>query len=243
MLLNCGAGEDSWESLGLQGDQASQSPRKPTLNTHWKNWCWSWSSNTLTTWCEELTHWKRPWCWERLRAGGEVATQDEMVGWHHWLNGHEFEHTPGDSKRQGSLVCCSPWGHKELDITEWLNNNSIHINCQLRSGGHYTAEGTHGLLTKWKLLLVRPAPLSYRHVPRRKVLPGAGIKASSPLAWSSLSVARWPWWPRYIGLFVCSPSCLGLETWGSSWWENELGACTSNRYGACCLQIHKLHCC
>ena len=38
---------------------------------HWKDWCWSWSSNTLATWCEELTHWKRPWCWERLKAGGE----------------------------------------------------------------------------------------------------------------------------------------------------------------------------
>ena len=38
---------------------------------HWKDWCWSWNSNTLVTWCKELTHLKRPWCWERLRAGGE----------------------------------------------------------------------------------------------------------------------------------------------------------------------------
>ena len=44
---------------------------KSVLNVHWKDWCWSWNSNTLATWCEELTHWKRPWCWERLRAGGE----------------------------------------------------------------------------------------------------------------------------------------------------------------------------
>ena len=51
---------------------------------------WSWSSNTLATWCEELTHWKRPWYWERLKTG-EGMTEDEMVGWHHWLNGHEFE--------------------------------------------------------------------------------------------------------------------------------------------------------
>ena len=41
------------------------------LNIHWKGWWWNWSSNTLATWCEELAHWKRPWCWERLRAGGE----------------------------------------------------------------------------------------------------------------------------------------------------------------------------
>ena len=48
--------EDSWESLGLQQNQNSQSWRKPVLNIHWKDWCWSWSSNTLNTWCEELTH-------------------------------------------------------------------------------------------------------------------------------------------------------------------------------------------
>ena len=45
--------------------------RKSILNIHWKDWCWSWSSNTLAAWCEELTHWKIPWCWERLKAGGE----------------------------------------------------------------------------------------------------------------------------------------------------------------------------
>ena len=51
------------------------------------------------------------------------ATENEMVGWHHWLNGHEFEKTPGDGEGQGNLACCSPWGHKESDTTEWLNNN------------------------------------------------------------------------------------------------------------------------
>ena len=47
-----------------------------------------------------------------------------MVGWLHWLNGHEFEQTPGDSEGQGSLVCCSPRGGKELDVTQWLKNNN-----------------------------------------------------------------------------------------------------------------------
>ena len=51
-------------------------------------------------------------------------TEDEMVGWHHRLNGHEFDQTLGDSDRQGRLSCCSPWGHKELDMTERLNNNN-----------------------------------------------------------------------------------------------------------------------
>ena len=51
-------------------------------------------------------------------------TEDEVVGWHHWLNGHEFEQAPGDGDGQGGMACYSPWDHKELDTTEQLNNNS-----------------------------------------------------------------------------------------------------------------------
>ena len=51
-------------------------------------------------------------------------TEDEMIGWHHQLNGHEFEQAPGDDEGQGSPVCCSPWGHKELDMTELLKNRN-----------------------------------------------------------------------------------------------------------------------
>ena len=51
------------------------------------------------------------------------TTEDEMAGWHHQLNGHKFEQTPGGNEGQRSLVCCGPWGRKELDTTEWLNNN------------------------------------------------------------------------------------------------------------------------
>ena len=80
MLLNCGVGEDSWVSLGLQGDPTSQSHRKSVLGVHWKDWCWSWNSSTLATWCEELTHLKRPWCWERLKAG-EEGDDRGWVGW------------------------------------------------------------------------------------------------------------------------------------------------------------------
>ena len=81
MLLNCGVGEDSWESLGLQGDPTSPSYRKSVLNIHWKDWCWSWNSNTSATWCKELTHWKRPWCWERLKKAGEGDDR----GWDGWM--------------------------------------------------------------------------------------------------------------------------------------------------------------
>ena len=78
----------------------------------------------VATWCKELTHWKRPWCWEGLRAGGKATTEDEKVGWHHWLNGHESEQTPGDGNGQGRLVCCSLWGHKESATTKQLDNNN-----------------------------------------------------------------------------------------------------------------------
>ena len=54
-----------------------------------------------------------------------------MVGWHHQLDGHEFEQTPGGSKAQGSLACCSPWGRKESDTTERLNNNWSTTSCLL----------------------------------------------------------------------------------------------------------------
>ena len=67
--------------------------------------------------------WKRPWCWEDWRQEEKWMTEDEMVEWHHPLNGHEFEQTPGDGDGQGGLVCCSPWCCKESDMTERLNNN------------------------------------------------------------------------------------------------------------------------
>ena len=58
----------------------------------------------------------KDWRWEE-----KGMTEDEMVGWHHWLNGHEFEQAVGVGDGQGSLSCCSPWGHKESDTTEQLN--------------------------------------------------------------------------------------------------------------------------
>ena len=84
---------------------------KSTLNIHWKDWCWGWSSNTLTTWCEEPTHWKRPWCWERWKAGGEgdnrgwdglVATPTQWT-WV-WVNSRRWWRTgkPGVLQSMGS---------------------------------------------------------------------------------------------------------------------------------------------
>ena len=61
----------------------------------------------------EPTHCKRPWCWERLKAEGEADDTGQMVGWRHQPDGHEFEQTLGDGERQGNLMCCNPWSHKE----------------------------------------------------------------------------------------------------------------------------------
>ena len=69
----------------------------------------------FATWWEELTHWKRAWCWERLKAKGQA--EDVIVKWHHQISGYEFEQTPGGREGQGSLAYCSPWRHKELDTT------------------------------------------------------------------------------------------------------------------------------
>ena len=79
MLLNCSVGEDSWESLGLQGDPTSPSKRKSILNIRWKDWCWSWNYNTLATWWEELTHLKRPWCWEKIKS--RRRREQQKVRW------------------------------------------------------------------------------------------------------------------------------------------------------------------
>ena len=112
-------GEDSWESLALQGDQTSQSERKSVLNIHWKDWCWSWSFNTLATWCKELTHWKRHWKnegrrrrgWQRMRwLDGITDSMDmSLTKLRELADGH------------GSLVWYSPLGLKELDTNELLN--------------------------------------------------------------------------------------------------------------------------
>ena len=112
--------EKTLESLGLQGDPISPSSRKSVLNIHWKDWCWSWNSNTLATWCEELTHLKRPWCWERLKVGGGGDNR----GWDGWmasLTRWMWVWWPGVGDGQGSLACWSPWGCKESETTELLN--------------------------------------------------------------------------------------------------------------------------
>ena len=82
---------------------------------------------------------ERPWCWERLKAGGEGDAEDEMVGWHHQLNGHESEQALGDGEGQGSLACCSSWGAKsltrlnqqqqQLTLSHWVLTSVLITQC------------------------------------------------------------------------------------------------------------------
>ena len=116
MLSNCGAGEDSWESLGLQ-DQTSQYERKSFLDIHWKDWCWNWSSNTWPPNGKSQLTGKDRDAEKNCEQEEKGVTDDEMVKWHHQLNGHEFEQTLGDGEGQESLAYCSPWGRKQLDMT------------------------------------------------------------------------------------------------------------------------------
>ena len=88
-------------------------------------------AETSIFWPPDAKSWlilKDPEPGEDWRQGEKGTTEDEMVGWHHRLNGRELEWTPGVGDGQGGLVCCSPWGHKESDTTEWLNWTEL--NCE-----------------------------------------------------------------------------------------------------------------
>ena len=69
--------------------------------------------------------WKDPDAGKDWRQGEKGTIEDEMVGWHHRCDAHEFEQALGVGDGQGSLLCCSPWGHKELDTTEWLHRTEL----------------------------------------------------------------------------------------------------------------------
>ena len=119
MCLNCGVREDSWESLGLQEIK----PVNPEGN---QSWIFigrtDAEAETPILWPPDAKNWllgKDPDAGKDRRQGGKGTTENEMFGWHHWLNGHEFEQALRDGEGQGSLKCCSPWGCK---VWHDLNN-------------------------------------------------------------------------------------------------------------------------
>ena len=136
MLLNCGVGEDSWESLGLQGDQ----PVHPKGDQSWEFIeTTDVEVETPILWPPDAKSWL---IWKDPDAGKDWGqeekgtTEDEMVGWNHWLNGHGFGWTPRVGNGQGGLGCCSSWGCKESDMTErlnWAELNWTELNGSLMS--------------------------------------------------------------------------------------------------------------
>ena len=90
--------------------------KRSVLNIHWRDWCWGWSSSTLATWCEELTHWKRPWCWEGLKAGGEGDDR----GWDGWM-ASPIQWTWVWASSRSWWWTGKPGSCKESDMTEQLN--------------------------------------------------------------------------------------------------------------------------
>ena len=126
MPSSCGTEEVSWESLGQQRYQ----PVSPKGNQPWI------FIGRTDAKAEAPVLWlpdaegqlirKDPDAGKDWGQEEKGTTKDEMVGWHHRFNGHESEQTLGDSEGLGSLVCCSPRGHKELGTTQWHNNNNKH---------------------------------------------------------------------------------------------------------------------
>ena len=123
MLLNCGVKEDSWVPWTARRSNQSIlreiSPECSVLNVG-RTDVEAETPITLATWCKGLTHWKRLWCGKDWGKEEKGTTEDEMVGWHHWLNGHEFGWTLGVGDGQGGLVCCGSWGRRDSDMTERL---------------------------------------------------------------------------------------------------------------------------
>ena len=121
ILLNCGVGEDSWES------PLNCKEIKPVNHKGNQPWIFTGRTDadveTLILWPPDVKNWlirKDPGAGKDWRREEKGTTEDEMVGWHHWLDGCEFEQAPGVGDGWRSLVCCSPWGRKESDMcSKW----------------------------------------------------------------------------------------------------------------------------
>ena len=154
MLLNCSVGEDSWESLGLQGHPTNSFWRRSPLGFLWKKWCWKLNCNTLAISCEVLTLGKdsddaRDWGQEEMGM-----TEDEMAGWHHWLDGHESEWTLGvgdghEAWLAAIHVVARVRHYWDTELTELMKHKSF---IQVKRNDFYLFVNTHSSTLAWKIL-------------------------------------------------------------------------------------------
>ena len=121
MSSTCSAGEDSWKSFAQQGDQTNLKENQPWILVGRTNAEAEapvfWSSDVNSKLIGKVLDAGKDWGQKEKRV-----SEDEMAGLRYWYNGHELGQTSGDGEGQGGLVCCSPWGHKELDTTGQLND-------------------------------------------------------------------------------------------------------------------------
>ena len=142
MLLNCGVGETLESLLDCKNIQAVHSKGDQSWVFFGRNDA---KAETLVLWPLHAKSWLigkdsdagRDWVQEE-----KGMTEDEMAGWHNWLDGREFEWTPGVGDGQGGLVCCDSWGCKESDTTEWLNwteqfTGEIFLSGEKKNFWHY----------------------------------------------------------------------------------------------------------
>ena len=148
------------------------------LNIHWKDWCWSWNSNALATWCEELTHWKRLWCWEGLGAGGEGDDR----GWDGWMTSPTqwisvwvssgswwWTGKPGVLQSMGSQRV----EHDQMTELSWTASYSYHCNIY---GLHYVCwddwvRKFESILMRWmKLELIIQSEVSQKEKHQYSIL-------------------------------------------------------------------------
>ena len=119
ILLNCGVGEDSWESLGLHEIQPVHSEGDQPWDFFGRN---DVKAETPVLWPPHVKSWligkdsDAGRDWEQEKKG---PTEDEIAGWHHWLDGREYEWTPGVGDGQGGLVCCDSWGRSQTRLSHW----------------------------------------------------------------------------------------------------------------------------
>ena len=194
MLLKCGVGEDSWESLGLQGDQPwdffGRNDAKAETPVLWPP--------HAKSWLIEKTDAGRDWGQEE-----KGTTEDEMAGRHHWLDGRESEWTPGVGDGQGGLACWNSWGRNESDTTERLNWTELNgfVGSGMSDREHSSRSCTAGvsqlLFCKGSFTGTQPCPFIYMVSMTAFMLPLE--------SWTAETKAIWPIKTNVftVWLFIC----------------------------------------